>query len=231
VVAQLFAHDALYAYWDGQGDETAERTVVVGREPIRAALAANSALRPVTHVSVRDVENWFVEGSLVTASGCAVATFATSAQLDATGQISRCLAFHCPPVAPSGNSKEAVPGDGRAILERYLDHLVAGELVAASQCFSADCLYSHPPYAPGTPRVEFRGREELLRGFRWTRSPSPSRHELVGSVQRGADCFIEGVVEGPAGPKGSFVSSASLDGDGLIRRYVAFYTSSRIPRR
>jgi hypothetical protein len=50
-------------------------------------------------------------------------------------------------------------------------------------------------------------------------------------VQRGADCFIEGVVENDAGPKGSFVSSASLDRDGLIRRYVAFYTAPPIPRR
>jgi hypothetical protein len=231
LAAELFADDALYAYWDGQGEETAERTVVVGREAIRAALAAASDPRPETRVSLRDEENWFAEGALVKPNGRAVATFAASAQLDAAGRISRCLTFHCPPVARSGNSTAAAPGDALAVLERYFRHLIAGELVEATGCFSEHCLYSHPPYRPGGAREEFRGRDELLEGFRSTRGPRSSRPEIVCCVQRGADCFIEGVVENDAGPKGSFVSSASLDGDGLIRRYVAFYTSSRIPRR
>lgn len=230
----LFAGDALYAYWDGDGDETAKRTVVLGREAIGAALAATCDMRATRLVSLRDDENWFVEGALVAASGGTAATFAASAQLDASGQITRCLAFHSPPVEPSaswGRSSETGSGDARAILERYLRHLMAGELAEACECFSENCQYSHPPYAPGTPRAEFRGRDELLHGFRQTRGPRSSRPDIVCSVQRGADCFIEGVVESDAGPKGSFVSSASLDDSGLIGRYIAFYTSSRIPRR
>jgi hypothetical protein len=227
-----FADDALFAYWDGSGDETAERTVVIGREAIRGALSASSEMRPL--VSLRDDENWFVEGVLVAAGGRTVTTFAASAQLDLSGRIARCLVFRCPPVEPSfswGRGAEEASGDGLEILQRYLDHLTGGELVAACECFSQDCLYSHPPYAPGTPRAEFRGREELLHGFRRTRGPRSSRPRIVCGVQRGADCFIEGLVETDAGPKGSFVSSAALDGDGLIRRYVAFYTSPPVPRR
>jgi hypothetical protein len=226
------ADDALYAYWDGSGAETAERTVVHGRDAIRAALAATSEMRPL--VSLRDDENWFVEGVLVPATGRTVATFAASAQVDLSGRIVRCLAFRCPPVEPSvswGRGAEEASGDRLEILQRYLHHLIAGELVEACECFSEDCLYSHPPYAPGTPRAEFRGRDELLNGFRQTRGPRSSRSRIVCGLQRGADCFIEGVVENDAGPKGSFVSSASLDGDGLIRRYVAFYTAPPIPRR
>jgi hypothetical protein len=232
--AALFADDALYAYWDGQGDETAERTVALGGDAIRSALATTAETRFRPLISLRDDENWFVEGALAAAGGRTVATFAASAQLDPSGRITRCLAFHCPPVEPSASwsgSAETAPGDALAILQRYFRHLGAGELVEASECFSEECLYSHPPYHLGGPRAEFRGREELLRGFRETRGPRSSRHQIVCCVQRGADSFIEGVVENDAGPKGSFVSSASLDGDGLIHRYVAFYTSSRIPRR
>jgi hypothetical protein len=227
-----FADDALYAYWDGSGDETAKRTVVHGRDAIRGALAATSEMRPL--VSLRDDENWFVEGAFGAAIGRTVATFAASAQLDPSDRITRCLAFHCPPVetpASWGSSAEPTPGDALEILQRYLHHLIAGELVEACECFSEDCLYSHPPYAPGAPRAEFRGRDELLHGFRRTRGPRSSRPEIVCGVQLGADCFIEGVVENDAGPKGSFVSSASLDRDGLIRRYVAFYTAPPVPRR
>jgi hypothetical protein len=230
MVSAPLADDALYAYWDGSGHETAQRTVVRGGDAIRATLAATCDARPRTLLSLRDDENWFVEGACA-ANGRAAATFAVSAQLNPSGLITRCLAFHCPPVSPPAGGADTVPGDALAILERYFRHLIAGELVEATRCFSEECLYSHPPYRPGGAREEFRGRDELLEGFRTTRGPRSSRPEIVCSVQRGADCFIEGVVENDAGPKGSFVSSASLDGDGLIRRYVAFYTSSRIPRR
>jgi hypothetical protein len=218
-----FASDALYAYWDGAGEETAPRTIARGRDEITRAIGS-SRLEPL--VCVEDERDRFVEGRL------AGATFAAAAQLDKDGRIARCLSFHCPPIEPPVSSEtKAPPGSALDVLERYFRHLVAGELAEACACFSEDCLYSHPPYRPATPRVEFRGRSELLHGFRETRGPRSSRPEIVCCVQRGANCFIEGVVSNDAGPKGSFVSSASLDGDGLIRRYVAFYTSSRIPRR
>jgi hypothetical protein len=106
--------------------------------------------------------------------------------------------------------------------------LIAGDFGGAAACFSIDCLYSHPPYRPGTPRVEFRGRDALRRGFEQQRGARPVRPAISRSVQHGADCLIEGVVDGDP-PGGSFISSATLDPDGLIRRYVAYYTTSRVP--
>jgi hypothetical protein len=175
-----FADDALLACWNGSGEETAERAVVHGRDAIRGALTATSEIRPL--VSLRHDENWFVEGALVAATGGTVPTFAASAQVDPSGQITRCLAFNCPPVEPSATWRSTAgttAGDGLEFLERYLRHLIAGQLVEACECFSEDCLYSHPPYAPGTPRAEFRGRDELLNGFRRTRGPRSSRPRIV----------------------------------------------------
>jgi hypothetical protein len=229
-----FVDDAVLAYWDGAGEETAPRTVARGRNAIGGVLEDIQAAPPGQHLSIRDGQDWFVEASLPRASGGAGITLAASAQLDRAGAVTRCLVFHAPAVEarPTWDGRaDDEPASGLAILERYFRHLVAGELVEATACFSEDCLYSHPPYRPGTPRVAFRGRDELLEGFRETRGPRSSRAEIVCSVQHRADCFIEGVVEGDAGPKGSFVSSATLGRDGLIRRYVAFYTSSRVPRR
>ena len=42
--------------------------------------------------------------------------------------------------------------------------------------------------------------------------------------------MIEGTATGTA-LGGSFVSSLSLDGEGLIRRYAAFYCEPPVPRR
>ena len=53
-----FAEDAFYAYWDGKGDETAERTVAVGRAAIRDVLEAGPERRLGLLVSLRDDENW-----------------------------------------------------------------------------------------------------------------------------------------------------------------------------
>lgn len=231
-----FAADAVLAYWNGDGDETAARAVVHGRAAIDSAIASSGGGdgRCTVLVSLRDGEGVFTEGVLRGSDGASARTFVTAAQLDRNEEIARCVAFHCPLVEPSPSWEHVtgVPsGDARALLGRYFRHLVGGELTAATECFSRDCLYSHPPYAAGTPRVEFRGRDELLDGFRTTRGRRSSRPQILHCVQRGADAFIEGVVDGVDGPKGTFVSSASLDHDGLLRRYVAFYTTSRVPRR
>lgn len=229
VVFDRFADDALYAYWDGNGDETAVRSIARGRDEIARVLEMSGAGRLEPLVALEDGGNLFVEGRLAEPA----ATFAAAAQLDADGAITRCLSFHCPPVEPPTVAADTAPGDALAILERYFRHLDAGELAEASECFSEDCLYSHPPYRPGEPRVDFRGRAELLEGFRTVRGPRrrASSHPIVCCVKRGADAFIEGVSDSESGEKGSFVSTASLDADGLIHRYVAFYTSSRVPRR
>jgi SnoaL-like domain len=221
--ADAFAPDAVYAYWDGSGDETASREIARGREPIRAVLARWAEAE--TLVSVSDGPDCFVEGRLGDS-----ATFVAALQLDGSGAIARCLSFHAPLVEPAPAPASRSAHDARAILDRYFLSLTAGDFEAASACFSGDCLYSHPPYSAGAARAEFRGRAELLAGFEGVRGARPSRlPRIVCCVQDGTNCFIEGVVDGDP-PRGSFVSSVSLDRDGLIQRYVAFYSDSRVPR-
>jgi hypothetical protein len=224
--ADAFAPEALYAYWDGSGDETAGRAIARGREEIRLVLGDRPA--PEALVAVRTARDCFVEGRLTDG-----ATFVAALQLGADGKIARCLAFHCPAVAPSptwGALGSQRPGSARTVLDRYFESLSAGRFEDACACFSEDCLYSHPPYTSGAARAEFQGRAELLAGFQTVRGARPSRlPRIVCCVQDGPDCFIEGVVDGDP-PRGSFVSSVALDQDGLIRRYVAFYSDSRVPR-
>jgi SnoaL-like domain len=220
---EAFAPNAVYAYWDGSGEETAARQVALGREAIRTALARWTGGEAL--VAVANGRDLFVEGRLDDS-----ATFVAALQLDAQGTIVRCLSFHAPLVEPAPASGPPSAHSARAVLDRYFANLTAGDFEAACACFSEDCLYSHPPYSAGAPRAEFRGRAELLAGFRGVRGARPSRlPRIVCCVQNGADCFIEGVVDGDP-PRGSFVSSVSLDGDGLIQRYVAFYSDSRVPR-
>jgi SnoaL-like protein len=219
-----FADDALLAYWNGVGDERSERSTARGHAEIARVLARQGA-PPEVVTAICVGPDCFVEGRLVTDGG----TFVAGMRLDGDGRIARCLEFHCPDVVPTVEPVGHPGGSARTILERYLRHLIAGEFEDASACFSEDCLYSHPPYGTGAKRVEFRGRGELAAGFAEARGVRPVRPTITCCVQDGPECFIEGVAEGvPDG--GSFISSVSLDGEGLIRRYVAFYTASRIPR-
>jgi SnoaL-like domain len=223
-----FADAAILAYWNGEGEETAPRTIAIGAAAIRRALPSDvgrcEVLRDLGEGSDR-----FIEGRLRGPGGGVDGSFVAGMQLDEEGAIASCLSFHGPAVEPPPQTSPGPPpGTARAVLDRYFERLIAGDFEAAAACFSADCLYSHPPYRPGTPRVEFRGREALRRGFEQQRGARPVRPAIDRSVQHGADCFIGGVVDGDP-PGGSFISSATLDPDGLIRRYVAFYTTSRLP--
>jgi hypothetical protein len=216
-----FAEDALLAYWDGKGAETAPRTFAHGRDEIAAASAFGEEL-----VTVQDGANRLVEGRRADGS------FAASLQLDPDGAVTRALVYRTLPIDPSPTwaaGDSAAPADARAVLDTYFEHLDAGRFADAADCFSADCLYSHPPYGPGEPRVEFRGREALLAGFA-KRGARPWSHELVVVLQRGAECLLEGTAGGTA-LGGSFISSLSLDTDGRIRRYAAFYCEPPVPRR
>jgi len=220
--ADAFAANALYAYWDGSGDETAARQIARGREAIEAALERWAGAE--TLVAVADGRNGFIEGRLDATS------FVAALQLDHAGAIERCLSFHAPLVEPPAPPRSRSAHSARAVLDRYFAALTAGEFQEACACFSEDCLYSHPPYSRGASRAEFHGRAELLAGFQDVRGARPARLPRIQCcVQDGSDCFIEGVVDGDP-PRGSFVSSVSLDGDGLICRYVAFYSDSRVPR-
>jgi ketosteroid isomerase-like protein len=223
---------AVSALPGADGPETAPRVIAQDASGLRRALDPAFAERRaevLVCVTPGD-EDCLVEGHLVDGAGVPVETFVASYQLR-RGRIARQLVYTCPLVEPSrtwglGNP---APGDAPAIVDRYFEHLDASEFEEAAACFSPDALYSHPPYGPGQPRAEFRGRDELLAGFR-RRGPKPDRaHHIDLSPQLGAECFLEGyTIDEPQG--GTFISSLSLDADGLIQRYLAVYCEPIVPR-
>jgi hypothetical protein len=180
---------------------------------------------------VVDGQTCLLEGvSRDSRTGQARSSFAASMQLDDGGSIRRYLAF-ATPLAVEPPRGDATQGSARAeaatVLGRYFAALDDGSFEAAAACFSEDVLYSHPPYkhtgVDGQHRVERRGRPNLLAKFR-ERGAQRFDHRVLACVQRGRHCMVEGLVEGlPAGATGSFVSSLTLDADGLIRRYLSFY--------
>ena len=158
-------------------------------------------------------------------SGGHTATFCASLRLDEKGTITRLLSFRSDPVPPPTSWAGEREGghDARAAIDSYLAALERSEFGAAAECFAPDVLYSHPPYAPGGPRVEVRGRKALRAAFT-ARGPRSWRHRILVGVQRGGECIVEGDVEGVGGAAaGTFLSCISLAEDGLIRRYCSFY--------
>lgn len=148
---------------------------------------------------------------------------------DGRGAVSRLVWLRAPLVPASEIDEEASASDGRPLLERYFTDLTSSRFREAAAHFTPDTIYSHPPYAGGTERVLFRGRQALCRGFVADRGPSPARQIITDCRQRGGRVFVEGVIEGiPKG--GTFFSTAQITPEGEIGRYVAFYSATRIPR-
>jgi hypothetical protein len=156
----------------------------------------------------------------------------------ATGEVTRIVWVRAPLVpgrkvggagaASDGQTPDGRRSDGRTILERYFADLTKSRFREAAGNFTVDTLYSHPPYAGGTERVLFDGREALWRGFVELRGPSPVRQIITGFWQQGERVFVEGVIEGiPNG--GSFFATGQIGPEGEIARYVAFYSSQRVP--
>jgi hypothetical protein len=147
---------------------------------------------------------------------------------DSAGAVSRLVWLRAPLVpAWEANGASTAP-DARSILERYFADLMSSRFGDAASHFTAETIYSHPPYAGGRERVLYRGRDALERGFVTDRGPSPARQIISALWQRASRVFIEGVIEGiPRG--GSFFSTAQLSAEGKIARYVAFYSARRIP--
>ena len=229
-VGRAFAPDAVAAYWDGAGEETEPRSVLRGAEAPLAAIAEKVVGEPRILVCVHDGGDCFVEGSVLL-DGEPIASFLANLQLDARSLINRALLYHCPPVEQSTtwDAMRDAPGDAREVLDRYFEHLQEARFRAAAECFSEDCLYLHPPYSSGTPRAMFRGRDELTAGFEM-RGRRTWEHKIVSCIQRGTECLLEGAVPGVPGG-GSFLSSLSLDREGLIKRYFSVYCSPAIARR
>ncbi|MGO9496039.1 MAG: nuclear transport factor 2 family protein [Solirubrobacteraceae bacterium] len=148
---------------------------------------------------------------------------------DAAGRVSRLIWLRAPLVPASGAGERTAAPDARPLLEQYFTDLMSSRFTEAASHFTADTIYSHPPYAGGGRRVLFRGREALRRGFETERGPSPARQIITEFSQQGARVFVEGIIEGnPDG--GSFFSTAEVSAGGEIARYVAFYIAARIPR-
>jgi hypothetical protein len=146
----------------------------------------------------------------------------------ADGRVSRLVWLRAPLVPPSEIEEQFSAPDARPILERYFADLMSSQFREAAGHFSVDTIYSHPPYAGGTKRILYRGREALWRGFVTDRGPSPARQVITDCRQRGGRAFVEGVIEGiPDG--GTFFCTAQINAEGEITRYVAFYSATRIP--
>ena len=158
-----------------------------------------------------------------------------SVQLDDDGLINRYLSYMTTPaVVPAPSGTGPPPADAAEVLERYFEALDTGAFDEAADQFSADVVYSHPPYRhtgiDSDDRIVFHGREQLRAAFT-ARGKQSFDHRVVAIGRSGPFCLLEGRVEGlPDGGGGSFISSLTLDGDGRIQRYVSFYCEPSISR-
>jgi hypothetical protein len=165
--------------------------------------------------------------------GHAPGSLVLTATHDDAGRIARLVVLTGAAVDPP--SSDPADHDGTwseiaPLLDRYFHDLEASDFPAAAAWFSPDCLYSHPPYAVDDARVDFRGRAALLDGFVYKRGKTSSRHGILRVVQEGRHGFVEGFAGASHISDGStFLSSISLDGEGRIERYVAYYAAPRVP--
>lgn len=234
--AECFSADAIWAPPADEDHETAERAVH-GGDAIAAALAADPQMGRAHDVRLCLVEgdDCLLEGDILGADGKPERGYGMSVQLAADGKIDRLLLFRIEPVVDNAGTDRDNPSgvDIQAQIDEYFHELDAARFENATTYFSADGMYLHPPYAPNTPRVAYAGTAELLAGFE-KRGAQTWEHFTDVSIQRGAYMMFEGhvLIDGtPEGPTGCFISSATVDEDGKILRYLAFYTAPLLPRR
>lgn len=233
---QAFAADGVCALPGERAEETAPRSIFE-RQNLAKAFAADPFCghSHQVRISAHESPDVLLEGLILDADGGLTQTFASSIRLDPEGRIRRCLIYRCSPIDELGpplseNRSDVDPGYR---IGEYFRELAAGRFRQATACFSADCLYSHPPYFPGDSRVNFRGHDELLAGLE-NRGEQDWEHHLAVSVTRGPHLLVEGYTfldRTPHGRTGSFLSVASLDTHGRIQRYVAFYCAPMVPQR
>jgi hypothetical protein len=209
----------------GQG-LSAATTSVSGAQPGTDALARLAPSRLTAVASVRSERTCWAE---ITRHGDAEPeTCLAGLTFDLGGQVSRVVWLRAPLVPPCRLGFSERAPDARPVLDSYFGALMTSRFRDAAAHFTADTLYSHPPYGGGNERVLFRGRDALVHGFETERGPNPARQVITELWQRGSRAFVEGIIEGiPDG--GTFFSIASISPEGEIARYVAFYSATRIP--
>ena len=165
-----FAEDALLAYWDGDGEETAPRTLADGSERISAALgpAAFGGGRPEILVSSTTAPTACSKAGSTGGSDTSRSRRSPPASSAIAPERSRAAcstALHSGAVADVGREQRPVPvtparcstptssTSGRTLRGR--PRTVSPRIA---------CIRT-PPYTPGAGRAEFRGRAELLAGF------------------------------------------------------------------
>ena len=202
-----FSADTVFALPPADGVETGPRRVRRGRDELLGWFAERGprAYVHLIQLCVDDGADCLVEGvGVESTTGEAFATFVASVQLDDNGLVGRYLPYMTvPAVAPAPSGTRAAPADAAAVLARYFEALDAGAFDEAAGQFSADVVYSHPPYRhtgiDTDERLVFRGRDELRaaltargkQGFdrprrrdRTTRSALPPRGRGRGSARR-----------------------------------------------
>jgi hypothetical protein len=241
-VVTAFSPDAVYAIPPRDAIETDTRSISRGRDELQVRFAARGPTRLVHDLLLCTVE---ADGTLVEGitrereGGDARSSFAASVQFDGNGLVVRYLAFASAevitPLPADANASPATPGSAIGKINEYFHALDEHRFDDAAACFSIDTVYSHPPYKDpgvgGPGRAAFVGRDQLLAAF-LRRGRQPIDHRIVLHAQRGPHLLLEGVVNDATGSLlGSFVSEATLDDDGLIRRYASWYTQPGVPRR
>jgi hypothetical protein len=122
-------------------------------------------------------------------------------------------------------------------LRGYFAELDRYDVPATVAHYSPDCLYAVPGVArwrPGLvdagPRAAVRGREDLAERFA-ARGQMNHFHEFSALAGEGDRWIVEGI--GRDGDSGdatvTFLSSVTLDEEGLVRRYLAFFAAPPLP--
>jgi ketosteroid isomerase-like protein len=119
------------------------------------------------------------------------------------------------------------PVDASAIpraVSAYYDALDAGDDDGAAAAFADDAVYIRPAL-DGRGIEIARGREGIRdlfarRAERKAVGENLHHHELRTVAVEGSECFVEGVGVTGEGPFAVFLAHATLDDDGLIRRYI-----------
>ncbi|HEX6349122.1 MAG TPA: nuclear transport factor 2 family protein [Candidatus Dormibacteraeota bacterium] len=230
--AEQLGEDVLIALPPRGGHEVDPRQLARGRAGARDLLVGRgpSGVRHQVILCMGQERSWYVEGvTRDPADDRPRRTFTGHFSLGEDGLIARYLAFACEPaVSMPPRADSARPADAASVVDAYFHAMDAADFEAAADCFSDDVLYCHPPYRhtniTSNLRHDFVGRAQLLSGFA-ARGKASFTHRVLELVQRGPNALFELVVENlPGGGTGSAVCSLSLNDQGRIHRYVAFYT-------